>query len=268
MLGLVIYSLTAAVAIFGYEFTHFSGIPRPGFDSDVARVVPGSVVLLVAGLLNLWKTRLSGFVAHFGLLLIWSVLLSPVMLAYWKVMFFYFDIPYLLPVAFTTLLAVFSTLYAATAASGAIALALPLRFPLPHSDRNLEQAPPSAVKLAAGLLYFWIGMNTAIVIARIVLANGGRQGYATWLFLYSFVMAILFIVLQASKGKSWARIVLLLMVIWGGINLAPLLWRPEAHRPGFVLECLAFAAAVAAVILLFSAGSRPWFKHTRVETSQ
>lgn len=271
MIGFLLYCVTAAAVLFGYGFLEFIGplaSGRPPVASLASAAAPGAALLFFAGLLNLWKPRVAGFIALAGALLIWSVLFSPMQMG----AFFYFlsllVIGYVIPVLITVILVGCSTVYAGIAVIGSERFgALPAWLfperPVNHPVGESHIQPPTAVRSAAVLLYSWLALVVVSVIQEYwrngQMRQAGALGASVWILDFTIISAMLWIIVQISNGKNWARIISLAM--FAQTLHATIMALVRRDEPKLLLALMTIALVIfsAAVVLLFTGASRGYF---------
>ena len=271
MIGFLLYSVTAAVVLFGYGFLQFIGplasgrAPAASFASASA---PGAALLFIAAVANLRKPRIAGFIALFGTLIMWAVLFSPMQISVFVYFLSLLVIGYVFPVITISILVGLSTAYAGIAVMGIERFrALPSwLFPkplVPRAADNSKPEPPVGVRIAVVLLYCWLALLTGFILQDYWRGGHLGQGWTeVWALAvsisildFTIVLAILWVILETSNGKNWARITLLVLFALGlrdAVKNFVQQSQPKLELAETVVEITIFGVAM---ILLWMSGS-------------
>ena len=271
MIGFLLYSVTAAVVLFGYGFLQFIGplvsgrAPAASFASASA---PGAALLFIAAVINLGKPRIAGFIALVGTLVMWAVLLSPMQISVFAYFLSQLVIGYVFPVIIISSLVGLSTAYAGITVMGierfgALPSSLFAKPPDPRAADKSKPQPPIEVRLAVVLLYCWLALLTGFVIQDY--CRGGHLGkgwtevwglaVSIWIFDFTIILAILWVILEASNGKNWARITLLVLFVFGLRDAVKNFVQPSQPKLQLAETVVEITISGVAMILLWASGS-------------
>ena len=283
MIGFLLYSMTAGVVLFGYVLFDFMfhalavHVPSP---------MPGAILLLAAALLNFWARRLAAGVGFLGAILLWLTCLGDLVVGLglqlgWVVIILPAFVVSALPLVLTSIYSLLSVtgldqemklpkwLFPEDPKSGLIVGALGRQ-----ASRYVQLAPraitspagkqlPRTVQLSCILLYAWWAIVFISIASRFQPAPL-EVGLPFWIIQIAFLSALLWIVVEVSKGKNWARLALL-------IPFAISVWSARAHlvqstrsRMDFAVASIALMLESTALVLVFSKESASHFSQRRV----
>ena len=138
----------------------------------------------------------------------------------------------------------------------------------PPGARVADQAPapppfprPRQVTFAVGLL--WVSFGLGFPLSYLAAARAPDIGFHPVLLLFTFAMLVLAAALNVLvyKGRNWARIIVLLLVLVAGLFL--FVPSEEPTPPGMLeqaLNILSFVLELIAIYLLFSWPGALWFR--------
>jgi hypothetical protein len=268
MIAFLLYAVTAGIVLAAYEILNMI---LPQLAAPLLTATHGAEVLLLAALLNFWKRRVGAAVALLGALLMWS--LGGALGAYEFLGFYWLPV-ILLFVLFFVIFLIPTTLYALASATGwDKSMNLPKwLFP---DDPGFGRAPtlapgpapaparprfrPDSVRNAVLLLYAAWGL----ALARILFQSAWSAFFpfaSLWILNFTFLAAALWVMIEVSKGKNWARITLLVLVLltaWSFLNSIPAL---SENASQFVFSTVVMTLQAIGVVLLFSKPAAPYFK--------
>ena len=266
MIGFLLYFLTAAITLFCYELLKMMGSfasGRPPAATYATNAGPACVLLVVAGIVHLWRPRVAGVIALIGTLLIWSVLLSPMQISTFLYFLAFLQVGYVLPVLVVATLTGLTTVYAGLAAFGVSRFSGPLSplltGQLVHgaSVRDSQQAPIT-IRVAAAVLYIWFAIYAGVLIQS-QWNSTGRALLSIWIFDITLLAALLWVIIQSTHGRKWARIVLLVFSLLTVPGVATAWLHGAANRTLLAFATVYVTVFAAAVLLLFSRSSVEYF---------
>lgn len=268
MTGFLLYAVTAAVVLFGYGFLQFIGpiasgrAPAASFASASA---PGAALLFIAAVVTLRRPQIAGFIALAGTLLVWAVLLSPTQLGVFLYSISFLVIGYVFPVIIIAILVGLSTTHAGIAVMGSERFAaLPAwLFPkplMPRAAGERKAQPPVGVRLAVVFLYFWLALLTGFIIQEYWRGGHLGQGWtevwalaaSIWILDFTIILALLWVILEVSNGKNWARITLLVLFALGLRDAVKNLVQPSQPRLELAETVVEITLFGVAMILLWT----------------
>ena len=282
MIGFLLYSMTAAVVLFGYLLFDLMFHPLAAI---VPSPMPGAIVLLAAALLNFWARRVAAGIGLLGAILLWRTCLGVLYAGIGLQLFWVFVIipafaVVALPLVLTSVYSLLSVagleqemklpkwLFPEDRKSGPIVGALGR-----HASRYVQlsrtaitgsagKPVPPTVQLSCILLYAW-WVVVFVSIASRFQPVPVEVGLPFWITQIAFLTALLWIVVAVSKGKNWARLALL-------IPFALSVWSARAHlvqsprsRMDFAVVLIALALQGTALVLVFSKESASHFSQRR-----
>ena len=128
---------------------------------------------------------------------------------------------------------------------------------------------PSQVKNAVYLLLAYLAANCVFRVYTIFGLIRSEETPIVYIYLYFMVLVVAlaigtFLVGKISKGKHWARIIILIFFIFITLRY---LYGTAIALPGFPLklvgELLSYPLCIIGVILLFRGPSNYWFRAQR-----
>ena len=134
-----------------------------------------------------------------------------------------------------------------------------------HSGDSLSGAKPftkpktviAAIRMAYASLI--IGLPRIFLMEQSQIGEEISFGYAFSLLIFTFAL-LLFIIHEASSGKNWARITLLIFCVLGiPLSVQPMIQSLATNLLSGLLGIAQSILQIIAVILLFQKSSNLWF---------
>lgn len=131
---------------------------------------------------------------------------------------------------------------------------------------ELNNTRPETVRKALLILYITtLGLGlvrSAIEFPRLVEQSSAAGGVGFVIFVQAFVFAFLWLnIFLIGKRKNWARYLFVVLFILGTpFSIMPLVKSLSAEPISGLLGIIQIAAQIFALVLLFKAPSRIWFK--------
>lgn len=263
MIAFLLYAVTAGIVLAAYQILNMI-LPQLG--APLLTATHGAEVLLLAALLNFWKHRASAALALFGILLMWSIGWS--IRAYLFLQVYWFAVLFLF-LLYSVIFLIPTTLYAVLKVAGwDKSMNLPKwLFPDDPNFFGAAAAPsparfrPDSVRNAVLLLYLVWGL----ALSNLILRSDWSAFFpfmAFWILNFAFFAAALWITMEVSRGKNWARIIVLTLTLlagWWFLKSIPALSETTAK---FIYSTVVVTLQAIAVVLLFSKPSAPYFKQS------
>jgi hypothetical protein len=261
MVGFLLYALTAAVVSFGYMLFDMLAHPLAAL---VPSAIPGAIVLFAAGMVNFRKGRAAAGAALLGAIFLWRTVLLAVFAGLGLVLGFVFIV---LPAALVISAPLaLTTVYSLLVVTGTYKEMNWPRWLVPEDVKTAAAAAtvtkpqlPRAVQQARILLYAWWAIVFTYVASKFRPAPL-EFGLAIWIAQIVFLAAILWIVMQITKGKNWARITLLALFFFNLQSLVRVMLGSQQYGIDFAIVVTALAVQAGALTLVFSKASAAYFR--------
>ena len=125
----------------------------------------------------------------------------------------------------------------------------------------VASSKPKAVEIA--VLILWLALACGLAMSVVKLGQVALP--VSLIFIYSFLafcfaVSALF-VYKISRGRNWARITYLILILFGTLKALPNLIPTIEHAPFYgTLNIAVVASQLVAMTMLFTSSSNGWFK--------
>jgi len=125
----------------------------------------------------------------------------------------------------------------------------------------IAASKPKAVGIAVLLLWLALGIGLVTSVVRLShMALPVSEALMYSILAIAFAVIALFIYM-ISRGRNWARITYLVLMLLGMLKTVPSLISAIDRAPGAgILSATVVAAQLVAIALLFTGSSNAWFR--------
>lgn len=130
----------------------------------------------------------------------------------------------------------------------------------------LPETMPRPVTVKWALALFWLAIVLGCIkLARTLSLPTGPGGYSLTVFSFIAIYAVMaMVVIYIAMGASWARGIMLILLLVGILPAVPLVLAHFSLMPFLgTLTCVQAVAAVTGIYLVFRDPAASWFSGSR-----